>query len=204
MLYISKIRMPLNCKTVCDAVYDQQKLHRLLTGLYDCKREEANLLYNAVLTDSEFQVNMYANQAMDRSKLFDFMNLVGERNITEWLESLSNGDVFKFMLKTMPTKHGKNANGKVYRKPLAEPDERTNWVKSKLLAAGCEAHRIIECRAPEVYVGHSSERGGNMSLRPCNYVGVLQVDDADKLRAALANGIGPNKAYGLGMLILNS
>lgn len=41
-----------------------------------------------------------------------------------------------------------------------------------------------------------------MTLRVLRMTGVLRVTDAEAFRRGYENGIGPEKAYGLGMLML--
>lgn len=44
--------------------------------------------------------------------------------------------------------------------------------------------------------------GGRVTLQTATFDGVLRVEDAERLRGALLDGIGPAKAYGCGLLTL--
>ena len=48
---------------------------------------------------------------------------------------------------------------------------------------------------------HSQEQGGRMSWNAYHYTGILEIRDAEAFRKAMEQGIGPEKAYGLGMIL---
>lgn len=77
-----------------------------------------------------------------------------------------------------------------------------DWLHRKAEQNGfvlLQAEEMEQSRSQGV---HGKEKGGLMVWDAYRYQGVLQVADAALFRRAIAAGIGPGKAYGLGMLLL--
>lgn len=94
-----------------------------------------------------------------------------------------------------------NPNGK--RQDLRNDEERLAWMHRKGEASG---FKMLSCGLtilsfPAVKSAkHSRQAGG--SFNAVQFDGVLTVTDPEKLREAVANGIGTQKAYGFGLLSL--
>jgi CRISPR system Cascade subunit CasE len=92
---------------------------------------------------------------------------------------------------------GKRRNGK--RVPVVDETALYRWLVSKGERAG---FRVIDARLvvePKV----SGRRGSSrVTLAGARFDGVLEVTDADRLRAAQAAGVGPARAFGFGLLSL--
>jgi CRISPR system Cascade subunit CasE len=121
---------------------------------------------------------------------------------------------------------GRRRNGK--RVDLRTDEERTGWLSRKAVEAGfrlveVRTHRPIEGllagsgSVPDVNVAvearlwgrrggaerrarSKDSRGNPLTFASVLFEGVLEVTDPDRLRDALAHGIGSGKAYGFGLL----
>lgn len=105
---------------------------------------------------------------------------------------------------------GVTRNGR--RRPL--PEHRiVDWLDRKASAAGfhvLDVYGRTDERVPDVRVVRGASLTGwrrsadgvrrRLSFAPVTFDGLLEVTDADAFRRALAEGIGPAKAYGFGLL----
>jgi len=129
--------------------------------------------------------------AVPESKPFDFSPLTGAE--------------YAFRLLARPTHRlatGKeNPNGK--RRDLRTDEERLNWLRRKSESSG---FKVLSCgltilNLPAIKSGRQFRQPGG-SFSAVQFDGILTVTDPDKLREAVANGIGTQKAYGFGLLSL--
>jgi CRISPR system Cascade subunit CasE len=110
------------------------------------------------------------------------------------------GDSFLFRLKANTTRKiltksgadGARNNGK--RVPVRGEVERHAWLSRHALASG---FKFGDVRITEL---GAKGRPGGVRLAGAVFDGALQVEDAARFVAALAEGVGPAKAYGFGLL----
>jgi CRISPR system Cascade subunit CasE len=88
----------------------------------------------------------------------------------------------------LPTKNGR-------RVPVRGDDGRLAWLTRHAATAGFE---VGDVRVIELPVRSSHDR--KLTLAGASFEGKLRVSDADAFRKALAAGIGPGKAFGVGLL----
>jgi CRISPR system Cascade subunit CasE len=124
------------------------------------------------------------------------------REIDEERAHIRPGDRFVFRLRAnttrkitkldkatgAPTKNG-------MRVPVRGDDERLAWLARHAVKGGfrTEEVRVIE-------VPSRAGRGRDLTFAGAAFEGELGVTDAGDFRAALAQGIGPGKAFGFGLL----
>mgnify|MGYP001096292769 CR=1 FL=1 len=113
------------------------------------------------------------------------------------------GDRFVFRLCANVTRRiltksladGTKQNGK--RVPWRTDTDRMKWFERRATLGGFEGEDV-RLRTLRPTVGLGKER--RLVFAGTIFEGVLVVRDADLFRAALANGIGPGKAFGFGLL----
>lgn len=119
-------------------------------------------------------------------------------------EALQEGTVVGFRLCANPTRRlihdpyagdGKGLRGK--RVSLTRDGDRVNWMVRKANDIGLDLDhmRIAEAQQVTLPRGRST-----VSLQKVVFEGVGTVAKPGVLRAALCSGVGPNKAYGCGMM----
>lgn len=202
-MYLTKIELDLGNRAVRAALGDCQKMHRLLNGLFDQSRENAQLLYRVNAGGSDCTIYLYSERPVHRERLFPFMTLAGERDVSGWQRTMTDGRRIRFDLLTMPSKKVAQADGKnSRRRVLRTVDERMTWLARKASQNGFEILGVQELGVASVTGNHAAELGGQMNWDAYHYIGILEIRDADAFQKALSCGIGPGKAYGLGMILL--
>lgn len=204
-MVLAKIEMSLSEPSVRAALRDAQKMHRLAAGLYQLPRQEAELVYRVQLQGQKVNLYLYAGQPIDRSRLLPGMRLAGERELSDWLVSMREGQLWGFDLLTMPFRKvadGESANSR--RRVLRTPEERLAWLNRKAEQNGFAILEARESAGEKESAVHPLEKGGRLYLDSYRYSGTLQIKDLERFKRALRNGIGPGKAYGLGMLLLKN
>lgn len=109
--------------------------------------------------------------------------------------------LLRFRLRCRPSKRigepGHPSEGK--RRSLRDKEELFAWLRRKGEASGFNIDSVAFDR---IYWYDSKDGKGSKPLGAVQFDGVLVVTDPEKLREAVRNGIGPQKAYGFGLLSL--
>lgn len=202
-MYLTKIELDMGNRTVRAALGDCQRMHRLLNGLFACSRGEAKLLYRVRNSGRNCAVYLYSDSPLIREKLLSFMVLAGERDVSAWLNAIAEGQRIRFDLLTMPSKKVAQEGSKnSRRRVLRTVDERMAWLARKASQNGFEILSVQELESSGFVGSHKAEQGGRMNWDSYHYSGILEIRDASVFQKALSSGIGPGKAYGLGMILL--
>jgi CRISPR system Cascade subunit CasE len=128
------------------------------------------------------------------------------RPVKQEREAIAFGDRFVFRLRANTTKKvrtkslpdGTKRNGT--RVPVRKDHGQLRWLGRRAAEAGFKVETVQIGDIPPL-AGRSRER--LLTFAGVRFDGVLTVIDADAFRAALANGIGPAKAFGFGLLSLS-
>ncbi len=200
-MYLTKLTLPAN-RLTAEALADCQKMHRLITNLFSSSRKEQNILYRVNVRNGNTQVYMYSEEPV--KTLPEYIHLEGQRDLSEWLDHMSDGTCFGFDLLASPCKkvhqpeRGKNSQ----RRILRDPQERLDWLQRKADQNGFRILKVTELEQSHQYGRHGQEKGSALHLDAYHYQGNLQITDLQNFRKGLCEGIGAGKAYGLGMLLV--
>jgi CRISPR system Cascade subunit CasE len=202
-MYLSKIEMSISDPGVRAALRDAQKMHRLVSGLYGISRADSSVLYRIKTEGSLVSLYLYADLPVEKENLLPGMKPAGERELSEWLSGMSVGQIWGFDLLTMPyRKVAEEAGKNSRRRVLRTHEERMAWLARKAAQNGFAVVEAQENQAEKLNAVHPAEQGGQLRMDVYRYSGVLHITDSDRFRRALRQGIGPGKAYGMGMLLL--
>ncbi|GIW07767.1 MAG: CRISPR-associated endoribonuclease Cse3 [Dehalococcoidia bacterium] len=133
------------------------------------------------------------------------------KSIDKAFQAITRGMRLRFRLRANPTKrllsadHRRGLPERVDRQgkegkrvALLKDEDRLAWLQRKAREAGFRVVSAIVRAEPDE---RGQKAGGpRLVLSAATFDGVLEVEDADKLRTALTTGIGPGKAYGFGLL----
>lgn len=123
------------------------------------------------------------------------------REYTPLLERLEQGQRWAFRLRANPVRSVREGRSRGKRVPHVTVEQQQEWLMQRAgtLGVALDTHApVVSSRGDDVF-----QRGdGTVSLRWVVFDGILTVDDPDRLRSALVQGVGPAKGYGCGLLTL--
>jgi CRISPR-associated protein Cas6/Cse3/CasE subtype I-E len=128
----------------------------------------------------------------------------GCRDITEFIESFEDGSHYSFDILLNPSKKVLREDGGNSRRTILKTqEERSAWLKRKAEASGFSIEWVREEGGGQKIFGrHDDSTGGEMYIDCIRYKGVLMITDNILFAEAYKKGIGSEKAYGLGLLLL--
>jgi CRISPR system Cascade subunit CasE len=128
-------------------------------------------------------------------------SLVGSTDLFELTGSFVAGQMYGFNLLAMPCKKVARDGKQSQRRHLKTSEERVQWLEGKAIQNGFSLVSIQEDRT--LSFSSAKANGGNLlNINGTEFSGILQIVDPDLFRKAFEGGIGPEKAYGLGLLLL--
>lgn len=202
-MYLTKLKLPLSSPNVRAALHDSQNMHRMVTGFFGTDRKRADLLYRSRIRGVFAELYLYSEQPVNPERLLPGMELVAQRELSFWLASMETGQVYSFQLLTAPFKKVAEEGAKnSRRRALRTQEERLAWLERKAEQGGFRILSVQETPGEKKTAVHPAERGGRLTVDAWCYDGHLVITDADAFRRSFREGIGPGKAYGLGMLLL--
>jgi CRISPR system Cascade subunit CasE len=169
----------------------------------DNAREDFGVLYR--LTEQEKALSLYVlsdAEPMWGNILQSGFVAKGCKDVSRLPDAFIKDRRFAFDLLTQPFKKESRKGANSKRVMLKTPQERQAWLERKAKDNGFCIEWIREDGKNAVSGRHDEEKGGAMFIGAVRYRGVLIVEDQDMFMRAFMRGIGPGKAYGLGMLML--
>ncbi|MDO5729167.1 MAG: type I-E CRISPR-associated protein Cas6/Cse3/CasE [Actinomycetaceae bacterium] len=132
-----------------------------------------------------------------------------------FLERIENGQFYHFRLTANPVHNVRREDGRSQRFGHVSVKYQEQWLLDRAERCGFAIPQVergedtddstysfsVNERGKRSF-SRRAERGRRVTLTTASFEGILQVTDADALRKALVEGIGPAKAYGCGLLTL--
>lgn len=200
-MFLSKFVINQENPSAKQAMRNVQEFHRNLMACFQSSRQEAGVLYRMNLS-MKIPVVYVLSKAAPQNVRRDVMQLLESRSIDSYINSLREGRIFSFDICTIPCKkivrEGKKNSARI---TLGLEAERIQWLLRKADDAGFRILTVQEMECTETY-GKKKATENEMFLKGYHYQGQLIVKDGEKFRQAYCEGIGPDKAYGYGMMLL--
>jgi CRISPR system Cascade subunit CasE len=213
-LYLSRLRLNPLFAPALKLAASPQALHAKLYALLPGATEGGRLLFRVEIEDDGPRVLVQSGQVPDWEALELAPRALREPPATkEFDPTFAEGQRLGFRLVAKPSVRksgdfGQKDNGKRKTGPritCRDDEERLEWLRWKGQDHGfvVESVGLTILSVPAIKSDlHPRERGG--SFTAVRFDGVLVVADPEKLREAVRNGIGPQKAFGFGLLSLAS
>ena len=201
-MILTKVKLDLRSPSARQALTDCGDMHRNIQALFGESREDAGVLYRAQKTERGCTVYILSSRkpVFDEASARSGMIPAGTRDMTAVEGLFAEGRRFRFDLLTMPSKKESDRTRKnSQRRILRNPEERLAWLARKAEAGG---FRILSASDEEGETLRAKKSGGELWIHTTRFTGVLEITDPDRFLDAWKNGIGPEKAYGLGMLMV--
>lgn len=201
-MYLSKISLDLRTASARQSLHDCGDMHRNVQKLFSTSREDAGVLYRVYSdkTGSYIYIQSKRAPAETEDSLNNGMRITAIRNISALESSFSKGRRLGFNLLTAPCKKisdGVSKNSR--RRILRTPDERIQWLMKK---GSDNGFVVLAAEETDGELLYSRKKSNEMYLHTTIFTGLLQISDVERFTQIWRQGIGPEKAYGLGMLLL--
>lgn len=199
-MYLTKFRFVLEAHATIVAINNRHELHRDIQSMFNAKRETWNTLYRVV--DGGKDLFLYVQSdcppKFDASRM-KHLEMISCSEIDSKLQSrIFAGDVIHFSIACCPS-FKKSGDGKNSRRMyIRDREEKLAWLCDRLYEGGEVLYCLDESK--ESMVVHKP--GHSMTIEATIFNGTLKVTDPDALLDLIREGIGPEKAYGCGLLMV--
>lgn len=203
-MYLTKLNLELNNRTSLSLISDCQKMHSYIMGGFPSidsnkAREDMGILYQVKVHKSEALVYIQSEGKPDPLKYT--LAKAEIKDVSGLKEILHNGMVFRFTLFANPAVRKKirpeDRNSK--RIFIADYEDRMKWLNRKLSDGGAELISAAEASSETI----RGKRGkASIEAIGVHWEGILKITDQGEFWSMLQKGIGHEKAYGMGMLML--
>lgn len=163
-------------------------------------RQALGVQYRLLQADEGAKALVLSNQPGDWDRLRgNGYMLAREKSVDELLKSFTQGRKLGFDIFCVPSKKVRGDGNNSRRRMLTLSEERINWLMRKGLTMGFD---VLSCMENGSFRAAGTRAGGQIVFDYVRMVGNLCITDAETFKGAYCAGIGPEKAYGMGMLLL--
>lgn len=212
-LYLSHLMLEPRSRQVQRETTDFYQLHRTIMNAFDDRREAAGVLYriNAQRGSNDLSLLVQSTTVPDwrwlaeGNYLLEADPFAGGQNpvVKEMNLNLPEGRLLRFRLRANPTIKKKRDGQLSNRVPLVRDEQQEKWLFRKADQHGFRLVRFdISGQKNRQGWKRTNEKRQKLTLYEVQYDGVLQVTDPISLQMAVAQGVGPAKAFGCGLLSL--
>jgi len=207
-VYLSQLLLDRRNPSVIQSLRNCHDMHRTIMKAFpehgtDQARKEFGVLYRVLFQNTSIWLYVLSEQKPDWPRIFQNGYIAkGCKDISGVKNAFREGRSFLFDILLQPSKKLSRPDGNSRRVTIGEPEEREQWLQRKARESGFRLEWYREEGKRKISGYHSTDRGGPLHLDAIRYRGVLTIEDDEKFINAYRSGIGPGKAYGLGMLLL--
>lgn len=208
-MYLSKIVLDIRHPSVRQALWDVNDLHRNLMSGFEMDSETTTararkqVLFRLCTRRDEAYLLVTSGEKPDAQALARrgfYVDEARTRDVSALKQVFLPGKLLQFELLASPCKKQSGSGKNSRRLFLDTPGLREEWLKRKGAQGGFQVVHVAEMGGRVDICG----RRGEMEIKNSAvlFSGLLRVEDQDAFWQSYAGGIGPGKAYGLGMLTL--
>ncbi|NBU63283.1 MAG: type I-E CRISPR-associated protein Cas6/Cse3/CasE [Chloroflexia bacterium] len=213
---VTQTVIPLNLTNpeVQRDLLDCQAMHRRVMALYHHFNAERNInkiLYRIDRNGAAWTLIVQSIHPADCTVLpadYAVAPIKQVAHIWTKLQAIPAQKQFLFALVAFPAKKVDINTKNSVRVGLDTDELQQQWLIDKIRTAGC--HLVLDDSAPlsfalqaEPLVVGNRSGSGVIRFEPTRYTGTLVVDDPAVFAQMVVNGIGPEKAYGCGLMTLH-
>lgn len=206
MMYRSQLMLDLSNPSVRRGLADCNDMHRNLMKAFDFSdrkgdtpRADIALQYRVLTVNGQPSIFVLSEAKPNWDKVHG-IHLVNDVLCIDRLKDVFKTNArFRFQVLASPTKKVKREGKLSARVFLRTREERENWLRNKAKRAGFSIISIEEGK--QVFLCGRKQQS-KICYTGVNFQGILSIDDEEAFWNAYKNGIGPGKAYGLGMLMI--
>ena len=204
-MYLSSFLLDMSCPSVRQCLSNAHDMHRsIMSGFGDMNsvepRKDQGVLYRLWPNDREMKLYVLTHGLPDWSHLsVGFSLQKGPKDISATVDSLSAGRHLSFDLIAVASKKQSREGENSRRLFLVNEEARAQWLSRKAEQNGFTVLWVREEGQVKAFLRGKGKDAVNTGVR---FRGELCIVDAKLFQNAFCNGIGPGKAYGMGLLML--
>lgn len=193
-MFLSIVKPDLTQVNAARAILNEQDMHRNVQALFGTDRKSNNVLYRYIPSKDCRRSLICIQSDIEPVSTVDFQ-VISCNDASDRIQKISRGMYLEFDVLLRPVKRheGKSAI-------IRESDLRMQWVKDLGRRYGFGIKNVKEMSRIQKKIFHTATKAGRID--GWRYVGELVVKDENKFKQACITGIGRDKAYGYGMLML--
>lgn len=204
MLYLTEMYIDENNMPMEESI--DSHIHKvLLASSLKKSRVENGILFkkynNTILT---YHTNVFDISRLEQNHFY----VIRTVEVGGLYSQIKTGDNVTLYIRTAPMKKDQNDNMKALRKRR----HRLVWLDTQLRKYGCTINRdentmgILESSSTSINIQHTQtqQNKGNCIKIVYDYTVNVSINDADKFRELIYNGLGKFKSYGSGMILVGA
>lgn len=156
-------------------------------------RENLGILYKFIVPKDN-QLYLIIQSKMKPNYVPKGVEQIYSVDDTAMLRKLQNFETVSFQVYVNPVQFKKEYNKRIC---VRGAKNRVNWFKEYIEKNGCE---VISVEEKDFSILKCEKNTGDFSISVSNMMGRLKISDFEKFKCIVENGIGREKAYGLGLI----
>lgn len=203
-MYLSCYELDIKYPEVRRALKNTYEMHRTVMSAFKsvdgtCPRKQMGILYRLVMQGRGYKLYVSSLEKPVFDMPEGFKTVKDSPKDISWIkDTFKNGLKLRFDLMAMPSKKIKVSEQKNSKRVfLGKESDREEWLHSKAAQNGFEVLSFIEQNKEDNKIKSDS------GYKSVVFKGVLKITDKDKFYNAYRYGIGAEKAFGCGMLMLS-
>lgn len=193
-MYLSVVQPDFSQVNMARALINEQDMHRNIQAMFSLDRQTANVLYRTI-PSKDMRRSVICLQSDVVPKDTDDIKVITCVNADDRVAKVKDNMVIAFDVLLRPAKRHEGKSTLIRDK-----DERIQWVKALGAKYGFTVRTMNELSQIKKNIYHTGTRAGRID--GWRYTGTLVVDHAETFKKAYITGIGRDKSYGFGMLML--
>ena len=203
-MYLSRVLLNVSLRETMKALVSPSKFHGAVESSFS--GEKKRRLWRLDTLSGQQYILILSEDIPDLSGFASQYGYVGKYETKDYsplLDKMKIGDCWGFRLTANPTvsKMCKNSRGKVLAHITAE--HQKTWLVKHSANNGFsvkeDSFAVVQSKWYRFFK-KDFDKSSAVQLLSVTFEGMLTITDADKFKQALCNGIGREKAYGMGLL----
>lgn len=204
-MYMTCVAIDRHNPSARQALADCCDMHKNIMRLYSSSENSVarcagKILYRIVERQNEIMLYLTSTHLPDmRQTAWIKSHTVRQCDLQPLVNRFAPGQSFSFDLLTHPSKKEMRTGANSHRVFLRTARERADWLQRQGEKGG---FRVVSLQEGAPFDLRGKRPTGNICLRAVRMMGRLEITDTARFAQAYQSGIGPEKAYGMGMLLL--
>ena len=204
-MYMTCVAIDRHNPSARQALADCCDMHKNIMRLYSSSENSVarcagKILYRIVEQQNEIMLYLTSTHLPDmRQTAWIKSHTVRQCDLQPLVNRFAPGQSFSFDLLTHPSKKEMRTGANSHRVFLRTARERADWLQRQGEKGG---FRVVSLQEGAPFDLRGKRSTGNICLRAVRMMGRLEITDTARFAQAYQSGIGPEKAYGMGMLLL--